>query len=411
MSGRNHRRLGFALLASIGVVTSVMGPAVAHADVVTLIMGGTGNPDPDETYLTHVYDAYIAPNITPQTAIPTGLVTPEEGFPLSGQLTFDDSVAQGVAILQRAIAAQPSDTHTVVFGFSQSATIVSRYLQEIADGSLSNPPNPVDLSFVLAGNPNNPNGGLFERFDGMYIPGFNETFSGATPDSAYPTTSYIIQYDGFGDFPRYPLNLLADLNALAGLYYAHLAPTPAYQNLTPEQVAAAIALPVSPDATGDTAYYLIPTQTLPLLEPLVAAGAPQWLIDLVNPSLRVLVDLGYGDFGGAHPEYADLPTPASLFELPNLVTVGYSLFLGGVQGVQAALVDVGLLPQSEMPDSYPFVPSPDPGLSINLGQPSETLVSAVTTALGSLFRELDIPAFGSESSRAAADMVDLLGWG
>src|SRR5690625_1274771 len=394
MSGRKHLRLSFALLGSVGIVTSILNPAVADADVVTLIMGGTGNPDPDEAYLAHVYDTYIAPNITPQTAIPTGLVTPEEGFPLSGRLTFDDSVAQGREILQEAIAAQPAGTQTVVFGFSQSATIASLYLQEIADGSLSNPPSPAELSFVLAGNPNNPNGGLFERFDGMYIPGFNETFSGATPDSDYPVAIYTIQYDGFADFPRYPLNLLADLNAFAGLYYAHLAPTPAYQSLTAAQVAAAIALPVSPDATGDTTYYLIPTQTLPLLEPLVAAGAPQWLIDLMNPSLRVLVDLGYGDYGGADTQYADLPTPAGLFELPDPFTVGNSLLLGAVQGVQAALVDVGLLPQSAMPDIYPFVPSLDPGLSINLGQPSETLVSAVTNALGSLLRELDIPAFG-----------------
>jgi hypothetical protein len=394
-------------------LTSAINPVLADADVSTLIMGGTGDPDPDETYLTDVYHAYILPNIAPQTAIPTALVTPEQGFPLSGQLTFDTSVAQGVQILQEAIAAQPSGTDTVVFGFSQSATIATLYLDKIANGSLENPPDPADLSFVLAGDPNNPDGGLFERFDGLYIPGFNETYSGATPDLAYPTAIYTLQYDGFADFPRYPLDILADANAIAGLYDDHLDATTAYPTLTPAQVATAIVEPVSPGAAGDTTYHMIPTQTLPLLEPLAQAGAPQALIDLLNPDLRVLVDLGYGNIGGSvDPEYANLPTPASLVEFVNPITVTVDQAKGAAQGVTAALVDTGVLPASDMPDTYPFVPSLDPGLSINLGQPSETLLSAVTSAVGSALRALDISDFGSEPSSAAdlgSDLTSL--WG
>jgi hypothetical protein len=406
MTDRSLRWLGLALLGSASVgclaLTSAINPALAHADVSTLIMGGTGDPDPDETYLMNVYDAYILPNIAPQTAIPTALVTPEQGFPLTAGLTFDSSVAQGLGILQEAIANEPSGTQTVVFGFSQSATIATLYLDELANGAIDIPPDPADLSFVLAGDPNNPDGGMFERFDGLYLPGFNETYSGATPDLAYPSDIYTLQYDGFGDFPQYPLHLLADLNAIFGLYYDHLDATTAYPTLTPAQVATAIVEPVSPGAAGDTTYYLIPTQTLPLLEPLVQAGAPQWLIDLLNPDLRVLVDLGYGNIGGSvDPDYANLPTPASLVELINPITVTVDLAKGAVQGVTAALVDTGVLPVSDMPDTYPFVPSLDPGLSINLGQPSETLLSAVTSAVGSALRDLDIPAFGSDPASAA----------
>jgi hypothetical protein len=97
MADRNLRWPGLAPLASVGVgclaLLSAVNPAAAYADVSTLIMGGTGDPDPDETYLTDVYNAYIMPNIAPQTAIPTGLVTPEQGFPLTAGLTFDSSVA------------------------------------------------------------------------------------------------------------------------------------------------------------------------------------------------------------------------------------------------------------------------------------------------------------------------------
>lgn len=366
-------------------------PPLAGAS--TLIMGGTGNPVPDAAYLTNVYNAYIAPRIAPLTAIPTGLTTPEQGWPLTGfkSLTFDTSVAQGVEILKQAIAAQPSGGGpTVVFGFSQSATVATNYLQGIANGSIATPAT--DLRFVLTGNPNNPNGGLFERFVGMYLPGFNETFNGATPDSIYPTDIYTIQYDGFAHFPRYPINLLSVANAVAGLYYDHLSPTPAYTSITPEQVASAVVAPVSPGYTGNTTYYMIPSQDLPLLRPL---NLPQPLLNLIQPDLRVLVDLGYGDIGGPNTEYANLPTPASLFPIINPVKVGTYLVSGAVQGVQADLVLAGLLPPSAMPNTYPFVPSLDPGLTINLGQPSTTLVSAVTGLVGSGLRSLNIPPFGA----------------
>ncbi|MDP7723718.1 PE-PPE domain-containing protein [Mycobacterium sp. TY814] len=383
-----------ALLGRPMVGTAGTVPTQLAVDYATLIMGGTGNPVPDSTYLNNVYNAYIAPRIAPNTAVPTGLTTPEQGWPLTGlrSLTFDTSIAQGVEILKQAIAAQPPGTNTTVFGFSQSSTIITNYLQGIANGSITNPPNPADLRFVLTGNPNNPNGGLFQRFVGLYIPGFNETFGGATPNLAYPTDIYTIQYDGFAHFPRYPLNVLSVANAVAGLYYDHLSPTPTYSNITPEQLASAIVAPVSPGTNGATTYYFIPTQDLPLLRPL---NLPQPLLNIIQPPLRVLVDLGYGDIGGPYTEYANLPTPASLFPLVNPVNVGTYLVKGAVQGVQANLVWAGLLPPDAMPDTYPFVASPDPGLTINLGQPSVTSVSATTTGLGTLLRALNIPPFGA----------------
>lgn len=377
----------------IGTTATGTTATLAAADYATLIMGGTGNPTPGSGYLNYVYDTYIAPRIAPLTGTPTGLTTPQQGWPLTGlnSLTFDTSVARGVEILKQAIAAQPAGTKTAVFGFSQSATVVTNYLNEIATGAIANPPNPADLRFTLIGNPNNPNGGLFERFVGLYIPGFNETLGGATPDLAYQTDIYTIQYDGFAHFPRYPTNLLSVANAVAGLYYDHLAPTPTYMSLTPEQIGSAVVAPVSP-GSGNTTYYMIPTQDLPLLRPL---NLPQPLLNMVQPPLRVLIDMGYGDIGGPNTEYANLPTPASLFPLINPINVGGYLIEGVGQGIQANLVLAGLLPASAMPNAYPFVPSLDPGLTINVGQPSITGVSAVTTVAGSLLRALPIPPFGA----------------
>ncbi len=190
-----------------------------------------------------------------------------------------------------------------------------------------------------------------------------------------PHLIYTNQYDGFAHNPQYPLNFLSDLNAFMGLTYEH-----GNYPFTAADVAKAIQLPTSPGYTGNTQYYMFLTQNLPLLEGLrnFPIGG-NVLADLIQPDMRVLVDMGYGN-----GNYADIPTPASLFHLIKPVTVGVDLARGAVQGAQAALVDVGALPQTSLPDIYPYVPSVDPGLSINIGQSSVTGLSRFMGTLGSL---------------------------
>jgi PPE-repeat protein len=301
-----------------------------------LLMGGTGiNPLPrlsfvtaDERFITPTHPAYIA----------QFLVTPEKLFPFTGlnSLTFDASVAQGVTNLNTAIMAQQAaGNHTVVFGVSQSATIATlemRYLETLPAGVR---PGPDQLSFVLTGNPDRPDGGLLARLPGFSIPGLGITAYGATPTNAYPTIDYAVQYDGAADFPQYPIDIFADANAVAGFFFVH----PAYNAVTPTQIASGVVEPVSP-ADTQTTYVLIPSQNLPLLDPLRAiplVGNP--LADLVQPDLRVLVELGYD-----RAAYQDVPTPFGLFPHADPATVAAELQQGAVQGVTNALADVGLPP-------------------------------------------------------------------
>jgi len=107
-----------------------------------------------------------------------------------------------------------------------------------------------------------------------------------------------------------------------------------YPNLAAAQLANAIPLPVSPGYTGLTSYYLIPALNLPLLEPLRQLGVPAPIIDLIQPVLRVIVDLGYGT------GYANIPTPAGLLPPINLLTLATELLQAGGQGVEDALLDV-----------------------------------------------------------------------
>jgi hypothetical protein len=68
----------------------------------------------------------------------------------------------------------------------------------------------------------------------------------------------------------------------------------AYPDLTSAQISSAVHLQTQ--GTTLTDYYMVPTENLPLLQPLRALpinGNP--LADLVQPDLTVIVNLGYGD--------------------------------------------------------------------------------------------------------------------
>jgi PE-PPE domain/PE family len=379
--------------AGTGPVAS-MASTAAGDPLYALIMGGTGNPTPDPTYVTSVYNAYIKPNPLFSSAIPQGLFTPEQFWPVTSQLgnmTFGQSVTKGVALLNSAIAGLLSDpsNSAVVFGYSQSATIATDEIRALmAAGS----PYQGQLSFVLVGNPNNPVGGILERFPGFYIPFLDVAFNGATPpNSPYPTSIYTIQYDGIADAPQYPLDVLSDVNAVMGYFFVHSN----YPTLTATQVGNAVLLPTSPDYTGQTQYYMFPTQNLPLLQPIrniPFAGPP--IADIFQPDLRVLVDLGYADYGPGGT-YANVPTPAGLFFIPNPITIIPDLALGAVQGPYGAAVEIGveagLASPSLFPNTYPWVPSIAPHLNFSFGPSSPTLLSVLSGALGNVLHLIPAP--------------------
>jgi len=154
----------------------------------------------------------------------------------------------------------------------------------------------------------------------------------------------------------------------------------------PADVGAAIQLPTSPGYNGLTTYYWIPHQNLPLVEPLrrfVGGTLGNAIADLLQPDLRVLADLGY-----ASGNYANIPTPGQFLELPDPFTIVPDLAEGAIQGATAFAVDLGWLPSSMMPTTYPFVPTLDPHLNFPIGQHSVTGVSLITGAEGALMRGL-----------------------
>lgn len=274
------------------VQTPDRGPAiVAAADVhllaaEALVMTGTEMHSVDPEWMRLAIDEFIAPTLGGRyTAVP--VQTPAEFWPFGGiwDESIDASIAEGTAVLDAAVGAALLRTTDpiVVFGYSQSAVIATRLKQGLV---MTGPPYP-PISFVLLGNPSRPNGGLFERFVGLQLPGW--TMSGPTPtDTPFTTIDVARQYDPFADFPSHPLNLLAVSNALMGLVYAHdytsVSLDPADPRYQPDTVV---------QQFGDTTYYLIPAEHLPLLRPLWDFGVAPEILQHVEPTLRALVELGY----------------------------------------------------------------------------------------------------------------------
>ena len=318
-------------------------------DGTALVLGGSGLPTPGQLYADVVDSDYLAPrDFTGTTQIVT---TPEGLYPFLGPFgeTFDASEAQGQQTLDTAIldqiaggnvdAANPVD----VFGYSQSSVISSLLMPELASQNVPSD----DVHFVLVGDESAPNGGILERFDlpagtQPSIPSLGLTFSGPESSDLFPTDVYTNEYDGFADFPQYPIDPLSDINALLGIAFENTT----YLGLTPEQVQDAIALPTTAADTL-TNYNEIPESTLPLLDPLQLIpfiGNP--LADLLSPDLSVLVNLGYGDVadnfeGGWSQGDADVPTAIGF--LPDssvLEQVPQALINGFEQGVSAAFNDL-----------------------------------------------------------------------
>jgi hypothetical protein len=350
------RGLGLGLLAGACACLNAA-PAWADEavtvppDYTALVLGHAFLPQPDPAYMQEVIGTYVDPT-SPFTGQPVYNIV---GSPVSvstPETDYASGLTQGVTDLDHEITQQlaAGNDNLLIVGYSMSTSIQT---QEMIDLAAAGAPDTDGLKFVLAENLNSPDGGIFTR-----LPGIGGVTLPPTPaDTPYTTDIYSIEYSGASDFPQYANNIYADLNAVDGYIDLHpylLTGWPAYFN--PDELAGAVAQPLSVGYDGNTEYFLIPTQDLPLLEGLRGApGAPSVFADLIQPDMRVLVDLGYNWTGGA-----DVVTPA-VWTSPDIDMTAIDSYLaaGADQGMIAALVDMGILPQSDLSglsDLYPYVP-------------------------------------------------------
>ena len=397
------------------------------------IVGPSGIPLPDETgpgsepYDRVVMAWYVQPNSPPGTEFSAQVIATAEGaYPLTGvkDIPIDPSSQLGLnevsGALEATLTAVPEGTPITYFGYSQSA-IISSLLQiyQLNSGCETSTPacpppappepgrwpipglEPDQMTFVTVGQEMNPNGGWYSRFANFIVPGPGLVLYGATPEQTWARTiNYTLEYDGFADYPKYPLNFLSSLNAALGIVLVHTQYAnrgyfeAVYGNFDPAQAldpvlatfGPAVAckdpssickkLPTTPGTESTQEYYFIPTPNLPLLAALrllPIVGEP--LADLIQPALKVIVDLGYADWAHGFGTEADQP-PANvlsefgLFPDVNPLEVINKLVAGVQQGVSDFIAD--LLPGGSVSQEL-----------TQIGAAIQTAVSGIASGLGS----------------------------
>ena len=373
-------------------LSSTVATAVQLLAYTPIVMTGTFTSDPDSEYIAMAMDDFIRPSRSadyppspPDYNTPIALDTPEQAWPITGlfDLTFGRSVQIGWADLREQLATTSEatdDQPIIVFGYSQSAVISThekRRLAELYPVGGSAP----DIQFVLIGDLNRPNGGVMTRFQGAYLPFINFLFNGPAPtDTNFETVDIARQYDGFADFPLYPVNVVADLNALLGILYVHTD----YEAVSldpesPNYVAGTVVREY-----GDTKYYTIPTAALPLLQPLRDLGVPEPLMALVEPALRVIVEAGYD-----RTINPGVPTPARLIPRIDPVRFVEDLVTAIGEGVDDARDEI------ENPTPRPAGPTPTERVLTDLVRTNLTHTAESVAGI-----------FGRRSATDTADTAD-----
>jgi hypothetical protein len=367
---------GLIAVASVSPsVPNVQVRAVQLADVDTadsplgdgpaLVFGPSGIPIPPPQYVDAADTLYLQPNDFTGTAQPAFL--PNELYPITGPKSLEAVMSVGqdqqimISDIENQIAAGgvSPENPVVVFGYSQSSSAASLIMPQLQAAGVPSD----DVHFVLVGDTQIPNGGFLSTFDfpagnTSAFTAFGFPFLPPAPSDLYPTDIYSIEYDGFADFPHYTTNLLSDLNAMVGFFFAHFL----YLDLTPDQINNAILLPGSEALTGQglTDYYMIPNDSLPILEPLLLIPGAQPLYDLLEPDTRILVNLGYGSITeGWNQGPANVPTTFGLFPDINQAQLSDALSNGWQQGLTDALNDLQhpLSYQDQVAPLLPFADS------------------------------------------------------
>lgn len=384
------RTAGLSVLVLVAAVLLAMGSSIvtvtAVAATTALIMGGTGDPlsTPKDTlpfiqqYTGMAVDQYITPSSALATGIPSGpynavaVITPAEWAPQTGTLTLGQSVALGRQNLDNCIKATDcvyntdlgstapaaSDTF-VVFGYSQGAMVGTLEKRSLA-AEFPNGGGP-NVSFEFIGNGNRPNGGFLARGpEGFTIPGGlifgGATFNGSTPtDTQYKTVDIAGQYDAWADVPLNPFNLVAVANWYSS--YVHYN----YKNVSLNDPGI-----INQGQYGDTTYYMIPTEVLPLLAPVTQVPViGTALADALDAPFRVMVEAAFN-----RTVSPGQPMPWNPLYMPNPLKLASNLAASIPVGLDNAFEDIiGIRPfGTQRPGPY------------GVGGPDVTYVNPPATA-------------------------------
>lgn len=429
-----------ALIAVPALVVSVtLTTAVQLLASTVLILGGTQHslgPEDDQVYVHNYLDWAVNGFVDPSggNAIPASpdynayaVIYPAQFAPVTGTTTFDDSVAQGVANLgdclggacdynegaSSPVPLAPSTTGSapyIIYGYSQSAVVASLVKNQLIEDQ---PAGLDGTTFYLISNPMRPNGGILGRgFEGFTIPLIGITFYGPTENSCAPTgctdedfvtptVDVAQEYDFLGGDAPARLNALAFTNSI--MAYALL-----HGNVQNHQLDEPGM--IDQGTYGDTHYYMIASETVPLLLPLVNAGVPAPALAIPNEILKVWINDAYirDKSPGEHVQFQLSPIGNPISLIGN--TLG--AIPVGIDTTVEGFTTPGNRPLGTQP-SGPFgVGGPDPdqtpalAAAARTGTPELTVVQGQTPTPGDnkvAKDEVDASTLGNDSTSSGAE--------
>ena len=198
---------------------------------------------------------------------------------------FGMNASIAVAATGIAHAVDAATEPITVAGFSQSAIAVAYEKQRLMALPADVRPAADQVTFVTVGDPSGAGGIL--RFLPFSVPLLDLTPLTA-PQTPYRTVVVNGEYDGWGDFPDRPWNLISVANALLGIVYVH----GRYETI-PGGLDLATVPAANITVDGQTTSYLIPTPKLPLVQPLRDIGVPEPWVSALEKPLKAIVDAGY----------------------------------------------------------------------------------------------------------------------
>jgi hypothetical protein len=369
MPGSRLRTLTTALFAVTVSIALFCGQAIGSSGfrpvvgLVTTVIGIGGRGD----MLSERLPAKLSNTIVPDDDTYIGTAYP-------ASFNIDGSVRVGMPVLHQHLATTSGTV--LVAGYSLGALLVEQLKRDIA--ASADPPSPLELSFLQIATPFVPNGGMFARFPGFFIPGVVSPMGPARP-TQYNTTYVVNEYDLWGDFPAY-FNPVSILNAVLGHQYAHI--DKYYDQVDPADEGNHITV-VENSAGGLDTYILVPTSGLPLLGPLRGIAhhlgltpVADRLLGLVEPLLRVIVDMGYTDRLNLNPE---VHTPFSLFTPPHKIIEALNAVPAAVRegvenllGIERTPVTPAVAPPVTAAAATQAATEPEAGVEIEAGVEVET---------------------------------------
>ena len=218
-------------------------------------------------------------------------------------LGMDASIAVATAGIVNAV--QNAVGPVVVAGFSQGAVAVAHAKQVLM--SLPSRPSPANLSFITVGDPAGP-GGILGVLP-FRIP-ILDLSPITAPDTPYDSVIVNGEYDGWSDVPDRPLNLVSLLNAAMGIPYVHGRYETVPGGLDVSTVPASNITTTINSLGGHTTKYLIPTERLPLVQPLRDIGIAEPIVAALEKPLKAIVDAGYTRHDAPSAATAAVPRPA-----------------------------------------------------------------------------------------------------